>query len=126
MLEVARHTSPSDCWMVVDGAVYDVTKFLDEHPGGEDIMIDSSGRDATREFEDVGHSGEARAQLADLRIGTLREPTAAEVATAAEEEARNPSVAPESPYAAYATTLAKWMFPVAIVCAAYLIRKYVN
>lgn len=122
MLEVARHTSSTDCWMVVDGRVYDVTKFLDEHPGGEDIMLDSSGRDATREFEDVGHSGEARAQLEELLIGRLREPTEDERREAAEEEARNPVAAKSA--ASPAADAAKWLLPIAILAVAVLIRYY--
>lgn len=35
-------------------------------------MLTIAGRDATREFEDVGHSGDARAQLESLVIGTIR------------------------------------------------------
>jgi cytochrome b5 len=104
--------------------VYDVTRFLDEHPGGEDIMLDSSGRDATREFEDVGHSGEARAQLAELLIGTLREPTGAEREAAAAEEAADPPA--KEAGSSLAATAAKWLFPLAIIGAALLIRKYLN
>lgn len=110
--------------MVVDGKVYDVTKFLDEHPGGEDIMLDSSGRDATREFEDVGHSGEARSQLEDLLIGTLRAPTDEEKEAAAAEEALNVSTKVAGSTAA--ATAAKWLLPLAIVGVALLIRKYLN
>merc|ERR1711992_88722 len=34
-------------WMVIHDKVYDVTKFLDEHPGGEEILIEHAGVDAT-------------------------------------------------------------------------------
>merc|ERR1719171_2999253 len=48
--EVAKHTSKSDCWVVVDGQVLDVTKFLGEHPGGELAILTFAGKDATEEF----------------------------------------------------------------------------
>ena len=43
--EVEKHNSSSDCWMVIHGKVYDVTKFLVEHPGGEEVMLESKGEE---------------------------------------------------------------------------------
>ena len=34
--------------MVIKGKAYDVTKFLDEHPGGEEVLLDMAGKDATQ------------------------------------------------------------------------------
>ncbi|CAJ1407894.1 unnamed protein product [Effrenium voratum] len=50
MEEVAKHTSKSDCWVVVSGQVLDVTSFLSEHPGGELAILTFAGKDATEEF----------------------------------------------------------------------------
>jgi len=50
MAEVAKHNSKTDCWVVVDGNVLDVTSFLSEHPGGELAIITFAGKDATEEF----------------------------------------------------------------------------
>merc|ERR1719353_511138 len=47
MAEVAKHTTKSDCWVVVSGQVLDVTKFLGEHPGGELAILTFGGKDAT-------------------------------------------------------------------------------
>jgi len=47
--------------IIIHGQVYDVTKFLDDHPGGPDIIADGAGTDLTDQFEDTGHSAEARA-----------------------------------------------------------------
>jgi cytochrome b involved in lipid metabolism len=35
--------SDKDCWLVIEGKVYDVTPFLDEHPGGFDTLVSNSG-----------------------------------------------------------------------------------
>jgi cytochrome b involved in lipid metabolism len=78
--EVAKHADKDSCWLVIEGKVYAVEKFLNEHPGGEDVLLETAGRDATREFEDVGHSKSAREQLKEFYIGDVREPTAEELA----------------------------------------------
>lgn len=40
--------------------------------GGEEVLLDVGGQDATEAFEDVGHSDEAREILGGLLIGTLK------------------------------------------------------
>mmetsp|Transcript_53061 Transcript_53061/g.168396 ORF Transcript_53061/g.168396 Transcript_53061/m.168396 type:complete len:124 (+) Transcript_53061:798-1169(+) len=70
--ECAKHNSEDDCWLIIEGKVYDVTKFMDEHPGGGEVMLSSAGRDATDDFEDVGHSGAAREMLRDYLIGDFK------------------------------------------------------
>merc|ERR1719379_393522 len=50
LADVAKHTSKSDCWVVVNGEVLDVTKFLGEHPGGELAILTFAGKDASEEF----------------------------------------------------------------------------
>merc|ERR1712156_32791 len=50
MEEVAKHTSKTDCWVVVSGQVLNVTSFLSQHPGGELAILTFAGKDATEEF----------------------------------------------------------------------------
>lgn len=71
MEDLAKHASYKDCWMLIDGKVYDVTKFMDEHPGGDEVMLSSTGKDASEDFEDVGHSTSARQQLKSFLIGEI-------------------------------------------------------
>ncbi|KAJ3669790.1 hypothetical protein LUZ60_010114 [Juncus effusus] len=71
MKEVAEHNSDDDCWIVVDGKVYDVSSYLDEHPGGGDVLISATGKDATEEFEEAGHSRDAKELMKDFCIGEL-------------------------------------------------------
>ena len=60
-------------WVVIHDKVYDITKFLDEHPGGEEILIENAGTDSTESFEDVGHSSDAREMLEAYYVGELHE-----------------------------------------------------
>jgi len=49
--------------------VCDITKYLDEHPGGAEIMLEFAGKNADGMFEDIGHSEEARKTLKGLVVG---------------------------------------------------------
>jgi len=73
--EVQKHKSgkgeDKSVWFVIHDKVYDVTKFLDEHPGGEEILVENSGKISTEEFEDVGHSSDAREMMKEYYIGDL-------------------------------------------------------
>ncbi|KAK0709715.1 putative cytochrome b5, partial [Lasiosphaeria miniovina] len=70
--DVAEHNTKKDLYIVVHDVIYDATKFVDEHPGGEEVLLDVAGQDATEAFEDVGHSDEARETLEQLKVGTLK------------------------------------------------------
>ncbi|KAG0221226.1 FAD binding domain-containing protein [Mortierella sp. GBAus27b] len=48
--EVAKHNTENDCWVIVNGQVLDVTKFLPDHPGGKKSIMIFAGRDASEEF----------------------------------------------------------------------------
>jgi len=68
--QVAEHTSEDKgVWLAIGGKVYDVTEFLQEHPGGEEVMTEVTGKDATEDFEDVGHSDEARKLMSEQSSG---------------------------------------------------------
>ncbi|WVZ95780.1 hypothetical protein U9M48_041503 [Paspalum notatum var. saurae] len=73
--EVAKHNSKDDCWIILDGKVYNVTKFLEEHPGGDDVLLSSAGKDATDNFEGVPHSTLARTMTDDYLLGDIDEST---------------------------------------------------
>ncbi|KAH8649315.1 hypothetical protein BX600DRAFT_112604 [Xylariales sp. PMI_506] len=70
--EVAEHRDAKDAWMVIHGEVYDVTKYLHDHPGGAEILVETAGTDATEAFDNAGHSEEATEIMADFRVGKLK------------------------------------------------------
>ena len=71
---VAKHNKASDCWTIVDGKVYNLTKFVAKHPGGRKRIIRMCGRDASAAFRGQ-HSSGSRASTVVLKrykIGTVR------------------------------------------------------
>ncbi|XP_035599428.1 cytochrome b5-like [Oncorhynchus keta] len=70
--EVKTHNKRTDAWLIIHDKVYNITSFLAEHPGGEDVLMAQAGTDATVSFEDVGHSKDARAMLIKYYIGELK------------------------------------------------------
>ena len=78
LAEIAQHTSSESCWIAIHGKVYDISAFLNEHPGGAEIILEEcreggrNGRDATDMFELVGHSKDARKMLERFLKGTVR------------------------------------------------------
>lgn len=71
--EVSEHWQSDDCWIVVFDRVYDVTDFVDEHPGGAFIMQEHFGRDATLVFRGSRHGPDAYDMLDKFLIGVLVE-----------------------------------------------------
>merc|ERR1719277_504790 len=71
MAEVAKHTSKTDCWVVVNGEVLDVTKFLSEHPGGELAILTFAGKDASEEFNMIHPPDVIPKYAPDAVIGTI-------------------------------------------------------
>ncbi|XP_044338086.1 uncharacterized protein [Triticum aestivum] len=69
--EVAKHNFKHDCWVLIAGKVYDVTKFLVDHPGGAHVLLSSTAKDATNDFEDAGHNSTARAMMDEYCIGQI-------------------------------------------------------
>ncbi|CUM65714.1 uncharacterized protein PRCAT00003362001 [Priceomyces carsonii] len=78
--EIALHNTRDDLWIVYNGKVYDVSPYIDEHPGGEEVILDVAGIDATEAFNDIGHSDDAHDILKGLLIGTAEGAVVQEIA----------------------------------------------
>mmetsp|Transcript_8487 Transcript_8487/g.19525 ORF Transcript_8487/g.19525 Transcript_8487/m.19525 type:complete len:413 (+) Transcript_8487:41-1279(+) len=53
MAEVKKHNKRDDCWMVLDKGVYNVTPYMDYHPGGVDELMRAAGDDGTGLFNEI-------------------------------------------------------------------------
>ncbi|XP_055349484.1 cytochrome b5-like [Paramacrobiotus metropolitanus] len=69
--EVSKHFSYDSCWIIVWNRIYNVTDYLQQHPGGMEIILEFAGSDATSAFIDKGHSRVAVEILEDYYIGEL-------------------------------------------------------
>lgn len=69
---VATHATPDDCWSAISGNVYDLTTWIDQHPGGAEVIIGLCGIDGTQGFL-AQHDGQGQpeARLASLLVGPL-------------------------------------------------------
>ncbi len=68
--ELASANTAQKCWVLVNGKVYDVTKYLQDHPGGDQILLKHSGtKDATKGFEQAEHTKGALDKMETMMIG---------------------------------------------------------
>jgi len=67
---VAEHNKPDDLWCIVDHKVYDLTDFVDAHPGGSIVLEQVAGTDATTAFYNL-HKQEVLEKYDELCLGTL-------------------------------------------------------
>eukprot|EP01129_Flabellula_baltica_P009174 TRINITY_DN3704_c0_g1_i1.p1 TRINITY_DN3704_c0_g1~~TRINITY_DN3704_c0_g1_i1.p1 ORF type:complete len:136 (+),score=31.48 TRINITY_DN3704_c0_g1_i1:2-409(+) len=71
MKQVRKHNREHDCWVVVDGFVYDLTSFIGQHPGGGQLLVDRAGKDVTEDFYSDDHTENAETVARDYLIGKL-------------------------------------------------------
>ncbi|KAE9968988.1 hypothetical protein EG328_007142 [Venturia inaequalis] len=71
--EIEKHDSAQDCWLVVDGKVYDATSVLEWHPGGKAALLGHAGKvhqETSDEFASI-HDGYAYQKLKECVLGTV-------------------------------------------------------
>lgn len=72
--EVASHNSQRSCYVTLGAKVYDLTDFLDSHPGGADLILEYAGKDVAEILKDESshfHSDAAYEVLDDSLVGFL-------------------------------------------------------
>ncbi len=72
MAQVKQHNSASSCYTAINGSVYDVTSWINQHPGGASAILSLCGTDGSAAF-DAQHGGQRRpeSELASFKIGAL-------------------------------------------------------
>ncbi|KAJ3000229.1 hypothetical protein HDV02_000142 [Globomyces sp. JEL0801] len=68
--EIAKHNSENDAWIIIDTTVYDISKFAGMHPGGELLLLEHAGTDATEQFY-AFHRQEVLKKYEKLKIGKI-------------------------------------------------------
>ncbi|KAH8949102.1 hypothetical protein BDL97_10G013100 [Sphagnum fallax] len=117
--EVETHGDPKDCWLIINGKVYDVTKFLEHHPGGDDVLLSATGKDATNDFEDVGHSVDAHNLMKDFEIGEV------DITSMPEVETYKPATSPQYNHdksSAFIIKILQFLGPIVILALALTLR----
>ena len=66
---ICLHNTNTDCWIIIDDIVYDVTAYIEKHPAGSEIIMNYAGKDASEEFNKTGHSHSAKKLLKTFIIG---------------------------------------------------------
>merc|ERR1719482_1743001 len=94
MAEVSKHTTKEDCWVVVNGQVLNVTKFLPDHPGGELAILTFAGKDATEEFNMIHPPDVIPKYAPDAIIGNVGAGKAKKEKKAKKGKAAAPAAAP--------------------------------
>jgi len=75
--EVAEHDTKEDCWIIIEGTVYDISTYIERHPPPLDLVIKDCGKDATLGWNTKGsknkpHSKKAHTMLQKYELGKLQ------------------------------------------------------
>ncbi|KAK7834595.1 cytochrome b5 [Quercus suber] len=119
--DVEKHNKTKDCWLIISGKVYDVTAFMEDHPGGDEVLLSATGKDATNDFEDVGHSDSAREMMGKYYIGEIDASTVPQKRTyiPPQQAAYNHDKTPE-----FLIKILQFLVPLLILGLAFAVRHF--
>lgn len=74
--EIATHNKPDDCWAIINGSVYDLTRFIHTHPGGQKIILVNGGIDMSGDYNYIKHNQRPQIEglLQQYKIGIVATP----------------------------------------------------
>ncbi|XP_071686166.1 cytochrome b5 [Rutidosis leptorrhynchoides] len=119
--DVSKHNKTKDCWLIIDGKVYDVTPFMEDHPGGDEVLLAATGKDATDDFEDVGHSDDARELMHKYLIGKVDKAT---VPKKRQYVAPADKVYNQDKTQDFVVKILQFLVPLVILGLAFVVRSY--
>jgi cytochrome b involved in lipid metabolism len=117
--ELKAKKGSKEAFLVIHNKVYNVTKFLEEHPGGEEVLLEQGGGDATEAFEDVGHSTDARELMADYLVGELHPDDSSK-----KSHSKNTGPGGADQENSGSSSWTGWLLPIGIALAAILGYRY--
>ena len=71
MEEVAKHCTREDAWVIIDERVYDVSSFIDRHPGGVGPILNLAGKDCTDVFSNYHAQRIYKTMLPAMLVGEM-------------------------------------------------------
>uniref|UniRef100_A0A0B7B5F4 Cytochrome b5 n=1 Tax=Arion vulgaris TaxID=1028688 RepID=A0A0B7B5F4_9EUPU len=116
--EVKTKNDAKETYIVIHNKVYDVTKFLEEHPGGEEVLLEQAGGDASEAFEDVGHSSDARDLMKDYYIGEVHPDDKT-------KKLYTTNTGPAGTSSTASSSWTGWLLPLAVALAAAFAYRYI-
>ncbi|XP_048387295.2 cytochrome b5 reductase 4 isoform X3 [Stegostoma tigrinum] len=69
--ELAKHNKKTDCWMCIRGMVYNMTPYLEYHPGGEEELMRGAGADGTVLFDQIHSWVNYESMLKECLVGRM-------------------------------------------------------
>ena len=70
--EISKHNNEQDCWVIVNGTVYNLTKFINKHPGGKQTILNVAGKDGSELFNSVHQNGPQTFMMKIFKVGLLK------------------------------------------------------